>query len=146
MQTSRGRGVHSSYSLLTSTLDWGERSASRPGRVLPLGKETQVHIGQEAGWVSELVWAEATWQILCLCRASNPGRPVCSQTLHWLNYPSSLSSNSKFTVFYQKCLINSYIMPLTIRLIFQVHINFVNSVKDNRELQPPEWHMKISWP
>jgi hypothetical protein len=29
-------------------------------------------------------------KILCLCRGSNPVRPVRSQSLYWLNYPGSL--------------------------------------------------------
>jgi hypothetical protein len=31
---------------------------------------------------------EATGKILCLCRGPNPGRPICSQTPHRLNYPN----------------------------------------------------------
>jgi hypothetical protein len=30
---------------------------------------------------------QATGKILCLCRKSNPDRPVCCQTLYWLSYP-----------------------------------------------------------
>jgi hypothetical protein len=44
-----------------------------PGRLL---------IGQEAGWVPERVWTQARRKILCLCRGSNLGRPVRSQTLY----------------------------------------------------------------
>jgi hypothetical protein len=40
-----GERRYSSYSDLTSALDGGEWSASRPGRVLPLGKEPLVPIG-----------------------------------------------------------------------------------------------------
>jgi hypothetical protein len=46
---------YSSYSFLTSELDGGEWSASRPGRALPPGKEPAVPIVQEAGWAPELV-------------------------------------------------------------------------------------------
>jgi hypothetical protein len=41
---------YSSYSFLTSALDGGEWSASRPGHALPLGKGPPVSIVQEAGW------------------------------------------------------------------------------------------------
>jgi hypothetical protein len=43
------------------------------------------------GWVSPRAGldAEARRKILCLCRGSNPGRPVCSQTLYCLSYPGS---------------------------------------------------------
>jgi hypothetical protein len=37
---------------------WGEWSASRPGRALPLGKEPPVPIVQQAGWAPELVWTQ----------------------------------------------------------------------------------------
>jgi hypothetical protein len=49
---------YSSYSYLTSALDGGEWSASRPGRALPPGKEPPVPIGQEAGWAAEAVWTQ----------------------------------------------------------------------------------------
>jgi hypothetical protein len=43
------------HSFLTSALGGGEWSASRPGRVLPPGKEPPVPIVQEAGWAPEPV-------------------------------------------------------------------------------------------
>jgi hypothetical protein len=49
---------YSSYSFMTSALDGGEWSASRPGRTLPLGKGSLVPIGQEAGWAREPVWTQ----------------------------------------------------------------------------------------
>jgi hypothetical protein len=44
-----------------------------------------------AGWVGlrARLDTEARGKIICLCRRSNPSRPVCSQTLYWLSYPSS---------------------------------------------------------
>jgi hypothetical protein len=53
-----GERSYSSYSYLTSVLDEGERSASRPGRALPSGKGPPVPIGQEAGWAPEPVWTQ----------------------------------------------------------------------------------------
>jgi hypothetical protein len=44
MEAHEGRR-YSSYSYLTSALDGGEWSASRPGRVLPPGKGPPVPIG-----------------------------------------------------------------------------------------------------
>jgi hypothetical protein len=77
----RGRGEeYSSRSFLTSALEGGEWSASRPGRALPPRKEPPVPIVQEAGWGPEPVW---TKKYLCPCLESNPDRPVRSQTLHW---------------------------------------------------------------
>jgi hypothetical protein len=49
---------YSSYSFLTSALDGGEWSASRPGRALPPGKGSPVHIVQETGWAPEPVWTQ----------------------------------------------------------------------------------------
>jgi hypothetical protein len=47
-----------SYPFLTSALEGGEWSASRPGRALPPGKEPPVPIVQEAGWAPEAVWKQ----------------------------------------------------------------------------------------
>jgi hypothetical protein len=49
---------YSSDSFLTSALDRGEWSASRPGRALPPGKGPPVPIVQEAGWATEPVWTQ----------------------------------------------------------------------------------------
>jgi len=43
---------------MTSALDGGEWSASRPDRTLPPGKGPPVPIGQEAGWAPEPVWTQ----------------------------------------------------------------------------------------
>jgi hypothetical protein len=53
-----GERRYSSYSFLTSALEGGEWSASRPGRDLPPGKEPPVPTVQEAGWAPELVWTQ----------------------------------------------------------------------------------------
>jgi hypothetical protein len=45
-----GERRYDSYSFLTSALDGGEWSASRPGRALPPGKGPPVPIVQEAEW------------------------------------------------------------------------------------------------
>jgi hypothetical protein len=82
----RGERRNSSYSFLTSTLNGGEWSASRPGCALP---PPGTHwIGDWVGPRASLD-AEAGWKILCLWQGSNPGHPVCSQTLYWLSYPGS---------------------------------------------------------
>jgi hypothetical protein len=62
MKAPGGRGG-SSYSFLTSALDGGEWSASRPGRAIPPGKGPPVHIGQEAGWAPEPVWMQRLEEI-----------------------------------------------------------------------------------
>jgi hypothetical protein len=78
-----GESRYSTYSLLTLAVDGGEWSSSRPGRALPLGERAPgTHcIG---GWVGPRsgLDAEVRGKILCLCRGSNPGRPVHSETLY----------------------------------------------------------------
>jgi hypothetical protein len=58
MEAQGGKRKYSSYSYLTSALDGGEWSASRPGRALPPGKEPPEPIGPEAGWAPEPVWTQ----------------------------------------------------------------------------------------
>jgi hypothetical protein len=43
---------------MTSELDGGEWSASRPGRALAPGKGPSVPIVEEAGWAPEPVWTQ----------------------------------------------------------------------------------------
>jgi hypothetical protein len=79
-----------SYSFLTSALEGGEWSASRPGRTLPPGKEpTGTHC--TGGWVGPRAGldAEVRGKILCLRRGSNPGRPdtVLTELPRLLYYP-----------------------------------------------------------
>jgi hypothetical protein len=49
----QGERRYSSYLFMTSALDGGEWSASRPSRALP-----PVPIGQEAGWAPEPDWTQ----------------------------------------------------------------------------------------
>jgi hypothetical protein len=53
-----GDRSYSSYSFLTSALEGGEESASRPGRALPPLKEPPVPTVQGAGWAPEPVWTQ----------------------------------------------------------------------------------------
>jgi hypothetical protein len=53
-----GERRYSSYPFLTSALEGGEWSASRPGRTLPPGKEPPVPTVQEAGWAPQPVWTQ----------------------------------------------------------------------------------------
>jgi hypothetical protein len=54
----KGERTYSSYSFLTSVLDKGQWSASRPGRALNPGKGPLVPTVQETGWASEPVWTQ----------------------------------------------------------------------------------------
>jgi hypothetical protein len=61
------------YSFLTSALDGGEWSASRPSRSLPPGKGPPVPFGQEAGWAPEPVWTQRLEHRFQHCEAHPPG-------------------------------------------------------------------------
>jgi hypothetical protein len=77
MEALGGERRYSSYSFTTSALDGGEWSASRPGRALPPGKGPPgTHC--TGGWVGPRAGldTEARGKIRCLCRGSNPDRPV----------------------------------------------------------------------
>jgi hypothetical protein len=53
-----GERRYSPYLSSTSALEGDKWSASRPGRALPLGKESPVPNIQEAGWAPEPVWTQ----------------------------------------------------------------------------------------
>jgi hypothetical protein len=73
---------YSSYSFLTSALDGviGQRHA--PAALYPGERTLGTHCS--GGWVVLRAGldSEVREKILCLCRESNPGRPVRSQTLY----------------------------------------------------------------
>jgi hypothetical protein len=80
-----GERKYSFYSLLTSALD--------PAALYSWERTSSTNwIG---GWVGLKAGldTEARVKILCLCRGSNSGRPVCSQTLYWLSCPSCMVDN-----------------------------------------------------
>jgi hypothetical protein len=70
---------------VTTALEGGEGSASRPGRFLPPGKEP-VPIVQEAGWAPASVWTGA--ENLAPTGIRSPDRPARSQSLYRLRYPA----------------------------------------------------------
>jgi hypothetical protein len=73
-----GRAEIQFHLFLTSVLDGGEQSASRPGRFTPHRKSPSTHwIG---GWVRPRanIDAVANRKIPCPCRESNPGRSAHS--------------------------------------------------------------------
>jgi hypothetical protein len=95
MEALGGEEVYSSYSFSTSALDGGEWSASHPGRAFtPWERTPSTHC--TGGWVGTRAGLdrEATGKILCLCRGSNPNRPVVQPVVRhytaWANpAPSS---------------------------------------------------------
>jgi hypothetical protein len=64
-------------------------------RFIP-GNGHPIPIGKVAGCASELVWTQRLEDKFFW--GSNSGRPVCSQTLYWLSYPSFLAPSVKRTV------------------------------------------------
>jgi hypothetical protein len=113
----QGREKYSSYSFLTSKLYGGEWSATCSGRVLLPERTPGTHWTR--GWVGLRAGldTEARGEIRCFCRGSNPIRPVCSQTLYWLSYSSSIFLSDwtyirliGFVWFWEKQRMRSYIM------------------------------------
>jgi hypothetical protein len=81
-----GERAYSSYSFMTSALDGGEWSASRPGRALPSEKVPPVPTVQHAwGGPRAGLDTDAGEKILSPLpgiEPRSPGRPVRSQTLY----------------------------------------------------------------
>jgi hypothetical protein len=90
----KGKRKYTSKSFLTSALDGVSGQPHAPGRALPPGKNPRYPLDRkEAGWVSRAgLDTDAREKILCLCRESNPARPVCCQTLYLLSYPDRTNS------------------------------------------------------
>jgi hypothetical protein len=79
MEALGGERRYSSYSFMSSALDEGKWSVSRPR------ERTPVPSGQEAGLASEPVWTqklEEKFFALLGIEPRSPGRPVRSQTLY----------------------------------------------------------------
>jgi hypothetical protein len=78
MQATRGRG-DSSCSFLTSALDGGAWSASRPGQLYPQERTSSTHCA--GGWVGLEAGLDTEHRGKSLCfRGSNPDRPVVRST------------------------------------------------------------------
>jgi hypothetical protein len=73
---------------LSTRWGWVVSITTRP-RYTPGERTPGTHC--TGGWVGPRAGldAETRRKILCLCRRSNPGRPVRSQTLYWQRYPGS---------------------------------------------------------
>ena len=67
---------------MTTALEGGEGSASRPGPLFTPGKDL-VHIVQEAGWAPGPVWTGA--ENLAPTGIRSPNRPASSQSLYRLS-------------------------------------------------------------
>jgi hypothetical protein len=84
----KGERTYNSYSCLTSALEGVSDQRHASTVLYPRGKNSRYPI-QEAGWASQLVWTQRLEEkSFCLCRGSNPRRPVCIQTLTELRNPN----------------------------------------------------------
>jgi hypothetical protein len=81
-----GTYIDSSYPFLTSAQDVGEWWSSGPSRALSQGEHPGTHwIGGWVGLRTDLNTEDKSF----ISWGSNPGRPVCSQSLYWLSRTSS---------------------------------------------------------
>jgi hypothetical protein len=80
-----GERRYSSYSFLTSALDGGEWSASRPGRALPHGKDPRYPLYTRLVYLRTGLDTEVRGKILCPCRGSNPDSPVVQSVVRHYN-------------------------------------------------------------
>jgi hypothetical protein len=96
--------MYSSYSFLTSAVEGGKWSASRPGRAFS-PRETAQDTHCTGGWVGPRASldAETRGKMLCPCQGSNHDRPVHSQSLILTELPDS--QNCSVLVVYV-CFIN----------------------------------------
>jgi hypothetical protein len=70
-----GEELYSSYSSLTSALDGVSRQRHVPAALYPRGRDPGTH--WTGGWVGPRAGLDINrGKILCLCRGSNPDRPV----------------------------------------------------------------------
>jgi hypothetical protein len=88
-EDARGERKCSSYSFLTSALDGGEWSASRPDRALPRGKNPRYPLYRRLS-VPQSRSGHRGYRKNPLplpgIEPRSPGRPVRSQTLYWLSH------------------------------------------------------------
>jgi hypothetical protein len=84
---------------MTSALDGGEWSATRPGRALPPGKGSPVPIGQDAGWATESVWTQRLEEkSSCFCQGSNLDRLVIQPVIRHYEYTDWATSAPMYTI------------------------------------------------
>jgi hypothetical protein len=124
-----GERRYSSYSFLTSALDGGEWSASRPGHTLAPGKGPPVPTVQEAEWAPEPVWTQRLEeQSSCLCRGSNLGHRVVQPIArHYTDWASQLTMlhvwkpniQINFTTL-NDCLLDSAFSPVLVVLLLEL--------------------------
>jgi hypothetical protein len=66
-----------------------------PAALYPVGKDPRYPMYRRLGGPQSRSGQRLQEKSFRLCRGSNPVRPVCSQTLHWLSYPSSVQLFTK---------------------------------------------------
>jgi hypothetical protein len=80
---------------MTTALEGGEGSASRPGRSLPPGKDA-VPIVQEAGWAPGPVWTGV--ENLAPTGIRSPDRQARSQSLYRLRYSAHFYRGNRLLI------------------------------------------------
>jgi len=87
---------------MTTALEEGEGSASRPGCSLPPGK-TWYSLYRRLGGPPGPIWTAA--ENLAPTGIRFPDRPARSQLLHWLSYPAHLNDCNAFKMSGTACIV-----------------------------------------
>ena len=121
--TRRGWGV--------SVMPW---PLSTPGKDL-------VPIVQEGGWAPGPVWTGA--ENLAPNRIQSPNRPVCSQSLYWLNYPAYNYYNAacKYSCTVKKHLAKILISTVSFKLLNVCSLSFFQITY--YVILSPYWHVYV---
>jgi hypothetical protein len=108
------KGIAPTYSLPRHLMGVSDQHHA-PAALYPQGTPDTHCTG---GWVGPRVGLDAEARGKILCRGSNPGRLVRSQTLYWLSYPGSL-------LYYRPMNISvQYMHPVSQK--YSVHLNTAN--------------------
>jgi hypothetical protein len=103
---------------LTSALDEGLWSASRPCRFTPRERIPNTH--RIGGWVDPVAYRN----IFCPCLESNPGRPVRSSSLHRLSYTGLLCNGNDMQNTGDGYFLLNFVSPLNLNVASKTFIKY----------------------
>jgi hypothetical protein len=130
--------------VLTSELDGGERSASRPSRF------TVGEIAPGSHWIGDWMGPRAGLDVMekikvsYSCRKSNPGRPASSPSLYRLSYSGSVFLEGRKRLENSRCpgqhlnRASSEFIPLNF------HLRSTDTISDFNRLEREAYHPRLS--